>query len=61
MVCRLVTDGTHLLLAHQQYDTPDPKQGFVSVLEMGWFELTVRLCNNEQLGEDYEQVRPSCS
>ena len=27
LVLRLVTDGTYLLLAHQQYDHPDPKQG----------------------------------
>ena len=30
--------------------------GFVCVLEMEWFELTLRLCNNDQLGDEYEKV-----
>lgn len=56
LVLRLVTDGVYLLLAHEQYEHPDPKQGFVCVLEMEWFELTVRLCDNTQLGEEYHQL-----
>ena len=28
----------------------------VCVLEMEWFELTLRLCDNSQLGGDYQKV-----
>lgn len=27
------------------------------MLEMEWFELTVRLCDNAQLGDEYQKVK----
>ena len=32
----------------------------VCVLEMEWFELTLRLCDNSQLGGDYQKVHVLC-
>ena len=30
--------------------------GYVCVMEMEWFEMTLRLCNNSQCEQDYQKV-----
>ncbi|XP_064403938.1 autophagy-related protein 2 homolog B-like isoform X2 [Halichondria panicea] len=56
MVVRLIADNTQILLSHEQVHQPDPKQGFVCVVEMEWFECTLRLCSNDLLGEEDQEL-----
>ena len=72
LVLKLVVDGTYLSLANQQLhqqhgassgggggngggSSPGPLL-HVCVLEMEWFELTLRLCDDSQFGGDYQKV-----
>lgn len=60
LVLKLVVDGTYLSLANQQQrgrggGSPGAMY-HVCVLEMEWFELTLRLCDNSQFGGDYQKV-----
>ena len=63
LVLKLVVDGTYLSLANQQQRSsgsgvPNSTAAMhhVCVLEMEWFELTLRLCDNSQFGGDYQKV-----
>jgi hypothetical protein len=64
LVLKLVVDGTYLSLANQQLRHRGAAKGgggpgsmhHVCVLEMEWFELTLRLCDNSQFGGDYQKV-----
>ena len=69
LVLKLVVDGTYLSLANQQQhqqrragsggrsDGGSPGLlHHVCVLEMEWFELTLRLCDNSQFEGDYQKV-----
>lgn len=63
LVLKLVVDGTYLSLASRQplvdvasslaSSTP---LNHVCVMEMEWFELTLRLCDNSHFAEDYQKV-----
>lgn len=67
LVLKLVVDGTYLSLANRQSPTVvgvasslpgsfPPPLNHVCVLEMEWFELTLRLCDNSQFAGDYQKV-----
>ena len=63
LVLKLVVDGTYLSLANQQHRcsgggsrASSAAMHHVCVLEMEWFELTLRLCDNSQFGGDYQKV-----
>ncbi len=63
-VVRVVLDGMHLLLTPHPPHTPPmgrregPPAGChsVCVLDMEWFELTLKHCNNALLSKDFQQV-----
>ena len=65
LVLKLVVDGTYLSLANRQQLGAVPSSSManatardhVCVLEMEWFELTLRLCDNSQFGGDYQKVQ----
>ena len=68
LVLKLVVDGTYLSLANQQqhgdgsgyggHGSPGTTAGHhVCVVEMEWFEMTLRLCDNSLLGEADQKVR----
>ena len=65
LVLRLVVDGTYLSLANlhlpggvaSSLANPTPKAGdHVCVMEMEWFEMSLRLCDNSQFAGDYQKV-----
>ena len=57
LVLKLVVDGTYLSLANQLQRGGSPGAMYhVCVLEMEWFELTLRLCDNSQFEGDYQKV-----
>ena len=64
LVLKLVVDGTYLSLANQRQEGGSSNGGgnstaamhHVCVLEMEWFELTLRLCDNSQFEGDYQKV-----
>ena len=55
LVLKLVVDGTYLSLASRQPDSSTPLN-HVCVMEMEWFELTLRLCDNSHFAGDYQKV-----
>ena len=69
LVLKLVVDGTYLSLANRQQPlrrgsgrggggghAGPGSMHHVCVVEMEWFELTLRLCDNSQFGGDYQKV-----
>ena len=65
LVLRLVIDGTYLSLANRHLSggvassltNPAPKAAdHICVLEMEWFEMSLRLCDNSQFAGDYQKV-----
>lgn len=58
-VVRVVLDGFYVLLAAKQTRGGQSSGDFghsVCVMEVEWFELTVRLCNSSLLNEDFQEV-----
>jgi len=56
LVVKLIVDGAYLFLSNSQEDTTSQQQNWVCVMEMDWFEMTLRLCNNAQCEGDYQKV-----
>jgi autophagy-related protein 2 len=56
LVVRVLVDHTHLALSNTRHQPPSLSEDYVCVLDLDWFELTLRLCNTAQFEEESQKL-----